>query len=757
MRRRKPQAFFGALVLALTVCLGAAPALADAVAPVVTTIPAFALEGGTTALVGGRVNPENSPATYLIEYGTDESYGQSAPASGQLEAGSGGEATVVTEEIGGLTPGTTYHFRIVAENPGGAAAGEDMSFRTAPAPAPPSQACSNEAIRQRQGSRYLRDCRAYELVSPADKSGGSVKFDPAAIFGKNGVSPDGSRVLYQSWYAFAGAKSSVTNSYRAERGTESWTSVQVNPEPSEGETALSGPSPAGGASEDLSKIIVRTNDNLHPLDQDGVPAFGNSDIYTRTLQGPVEWESRPNAELPDAAPFDAKYTGNSADASHVLFQTAEPLVEPETGPAQIAGENVYDRSGGETVLVGVAEDGSLVSQCGADVNRAAELGTRTISDDGTRIAFIAPDPAAGCFSEPTRLYLRVGGQETREVSHSQLSPEDPTAPVNLRYQGMTPDGGKLFFDSANRLSADAGSEGGLYEYDVASHSLHLLAAAEATVRAISDDGSRLYFTSGTQLTASGNLESGNTYLYKYENGTPSLVANVEFATTQATAFANPDGSTLAFVASGPVTAYSTHGFTEVYVYDSASDQTRCVSCMPNGAAPTANARLLTNEVINARPVSGAGRRVFFESPDRLAPGDSNSSVDVYEFDGEASHLISSGDASAPSYFAGASANGSDVMFSTPASLVAVDTDGESVDIYDARVDGGLQSQNPEPAPSPCQGESCRGDGVSSVAVPGVGSAAFNGPADKQPKRKRRHHKKHHHKSPRHRGTRGEGR
>ena len=101
-----------------------------AAAPLATTVGAIVPEGGTTALVGGRVNPLNSPTVYWIEYGTDENYGQSVPATEDADAGSGGELKLVTQELTGLSPQTVYHFRLVAKSAVGTTIGQDLSFET---------------------------------------------------------------------------------------------------------------------------------------------------------------------------------------------------------------------------------------------------------------------------------------------------------------------------------------------------------------------------------------------------------------------------------------------------------------------------------------------------------------------------------------------------------------------------------------------------------------------------------------------------
>jgi hypothetical protein len=84
---------------------------------------------GVGATLEGGVDPRGADANWHFEYGTDLGYGQSA-GSGTVSPGDNGAVSAV---IGGLTPGTTYHYRLVASNPGGSAATADKTFTTAPA------------------------------------------------------------------------------------------------------------------------------------------------------------------------------------------------------------------------------------------------------------------------------------------------------------------------------------------------------------------------------------------------------------------------------------------------------------------------------------------------------------------------------------------------------------------------------------------------------------------------------------------------
>ena len=133
-------------------------------------------------------------------------------------------------------------------------------------------------------------------------------------------------------------------------------------------------------------------------------------------------------------------------------------------------------------------------------------------------------------------------------------------------------------------------------------------------------------------------------------------------------------------------------------------------------------------------MSDDGAYVFFDSADPLVPQATNGTLDVYEWEAQGTggcalaegcvSLISSGEDSGPSYFLGASANGSNVFFGTHAKLVPQDGD-ESGDLYDARIDGGF----PTPAGvGPCEGDACQSVAPAPIdATPG--SLTFYGPGN----------------------------
>jgi hypothetical protein len=118
-----------AAVAAIAVALVAAVP-ATAATPAATTGPVTAV-GASTATVTGNVNPNGAATTWYVEYGKTTGYGSKTTAK---SAGAGTAAVAVSENLSGLTAGTTYHYRVVATNGSGTAHGGDGIFTTASAP-----------------------------------------------------------------------------------------------------------------------------------------------------------------------------------------------------------------------------------------------------------------------------------------------------------------------------------------------------------------------------------------------------------------------------------------------------------------------------------------------------------------------------------------------------------------------------------------------------------------------------------------------
>jgi hypothetical protein len=260
-----------------------------------------------------------------------------------------------------------------------------------------------------------------------------------------------------------------------------------------------------------------------------------------------------------------------------------------------------------------------------------------------------------------------------------------------------------------------------------------------------------------------------------------------------TAFASADGETLIFRSQEQLSAYPNEGVPELYRYRVGEPAIACLSCNPAGEAPGAGPKLSSITYPNLRPgasvpvyartLTDEGSRVFFETTEALVPADTNGEggclptgtaiqafpacTDVYEWEAPGTgscakdgpgyssfnegciYLISTGKSPFPSLFADASLSGKDVFFFTRQSLVGQDED-ELQDVYDARVEGGLASQFPQPKTT-CEGaEACHGAEQSLPAEASPATPSFHGPANPKPKhaKPKKHHKRHHKKKKR---------
>jgi hypothetical protein len=244
---------------------------------------------------------------------------------------------------------------------------------------------------------------------------------------------------------------------------------------------------------------------------------------------------------------------------------------------------------------------------------------------------------------------------------------------------------------------------------------------------------------------------------------------------QRAAEVSPDGLTLLFRSIGQPTGYDNEGpcaeggpgpCSEIYRYRYGGPTPSCISC-DLGASPLGAATLQSTVSLQGSPqkatlprrnLSADGDRIFFETPDPLVSADTNGEAgcpivepefevhacqDVYEWEAQGTgscrsasenggclYLISTGESPDPSYFADAGTEGEDVFFFTSQPLVGQDAD-DAVDIYDARVGGGIASQSPSPATS-CTDEGCKSSMPSPPQVPSPGTPGFVGPPNPIP-------------------------
>lgn len=87
---------------------------------------------GSSAVLNGIVNANNTSATVTFEYGTSTAYGTSITAFQSPVTGN--SPTAVNATLSGLAAATVYHFRVKAVNTNGTVTGDDYTFTTLIAP-----------------------------------------------------------------------------------------------------------------------------------------------------------------------------------------------------------------------------------------------------------------------------------------------------------------------------------------------------------------------------------------------------------------------------------------------------------------------------------------------------------------------------------------------------------------------------------------------------------------------------------------------
>lgn len=698
-----------------------------AVAPYAQTLPAFALEGGSQAILGARVNAANEQTVYWFEYGPTAAYGQqSTPTTAE-----GGQTDFVTQAVSGLQPGTVYHFRVLAENATGETAGNDKTFVAAPA-SPAAQSCQNQALREQNRSTGLPDCRAYEQVTPPAKNG----YDAGT--GGLQAAADGNGLASESYGAFSDENQSalIVNPYLSKRTASGWTTTPLGPpvtsRPNAGFATLFG---FYSANLEFAGVASNTGESLAPNDdptQENIYWRDNSDGAYTTLT------VLPNGDRIPCGNGRCVVVGATPDLQHVLFQADEQVWQWDEGTTQrisiLPGE-VPAANGKAGPLYGGYEIG---------------VNTHLISDDGTRSVFSYNDGETGA----VELFMRVDGDHTVEIGKSERASPDPSPNFSI-FVGASADLSRVFFLDSRALTDDApvGSQS-LYMYEVESDEVTNLSADSSSTEdgapiaemvGSSDDGSYVYFLSQNQLIEGQEGVPGEYSIYLWHEGDLSLaVPGVEIgpnAVRRSQDHVSADGRFLLHGDSTRLTAYDNRDAAaetpvrEYYLYDSTADRLTCVSCKTSGerpeGTPDGGSSIPDNPPRQGSHVpiaiSDDGSRVFFQSRDSIVPEDVNGKQDAYMWEQGSPSLVSTGQSGDPSSFVGASRSGDDVFFVTRERIVPTDQDN-NLDVYDARVGGGFPYLAPPP---PCEGESgCRGPAGS--ARPGANPATETFDSDVRP-------------------------
>ena len=727
-----------------------------------------------SARLNATIDPGGSDTRYRFEWGTTAAYGNNTPVPDFKVVDNHHPATI-SEVLHGLEPGATYHYRLVAINTNGTDESDDHSLSTFTEETEDPD-CPNAQARRQSRTTLLSDCRAYELVSAADAGGYDVQSD--LIPGQT-ILPAAPRasdqVLYSLHHGKIPGTSGPTNlgldPYVATRGAGGWTTTYVGiPADGPPATAPFG-SPLAQASEGLSTFAFGGNNICTPCFADGktgIPVRLPGGGLVQGMAGSLD-------PGPTATP--AGYIGRelSADGTHLVFGSTSKF-EPD---ANSAGDvTIYDRDlvSGITHVVSKTVGGATMTGAG--------IGELDVSSDGSRVLLgqaAAPDDSAG--NHYWHLYMNIG-------SSSSSVDVTPGTTGGVLYDGMTGDGSRVFFTTADKLlSADTDSSPDIYEADVAAGggvtlalvstgtggtgnsdacnpsanlgaphwntvgaSANCGAAAFAGGSGVAAGDGTIFFLSPEKLDGSGTQDEPNLFVRR-PGSAPHLVGTLEpedpavrhavrdsetrnFEDFQVT----PSGAYGAFASAASLTGFPNEGRSEIYRYDTGSADLDCASCAPTRAAPAGDTSLSTFGL----NLTDRGA-VFFTSPDQLVLRDSNKRKDAYEWDKGVPQLISTGSGASDSGLVSASADGVNAYFFTREVLVPEDQNGTAMKIYDARELGGFPS---DPPPLPCQAsDECHGPGTPAAPPPDIGTfKGTGGNLTAKPRHRRKHRpKKHHHK------------
>jgi hypothetical protein len=667
----------------------------------------------TEAELQARIDSGDAPTHYTFEYTTaaDTGYAE-AVLAGEGDLPAGAEQAPVSAQAAGLEPGGEYRFRVKATSEAGADEAEAL-FGTYPAVGPVGP-CPNEALRT-GASALLPDCRAYELVTPADTNGhtplgpagaGGV-FAPSAV-----VSPAGDRMSFR----LAGGSLPGTDApggfggdnYLATRTSAGWQTDYRGPTGAESSTPL-----PGSFTPDQKYSFWDTA----AADLGSAGVNGAQTKYLEYPDGHHELVGRGSLGS-DPQAFVNRAT---ADATHVIFSTTTfgkhvPVqLEPDAPPTGTAV--VYDRT--RDPITG-EEETHVISLLPGEITPVADAKFIGASSDGEGIAF--------GFEGSSALYLRLHNEETMLVGE------------NVTFAGVADRGTRIFYVKG----------GNLFAFDaVAQGTIPFTASGDTTVVNVADGGTRAYFVSPSVLAGPNPLgvlpTDGDQNLYLSEEGEISFVGTVTQGDVEGTPSAegsepshglglwteglqetlgigrdpsrtSPDGTVLLFESHADLTDFASGGRAQIYRYDFAAGELSCLSCSPTLQQPGSDSSLQSagfpGWIVPLANLRADGARAFFQSSEPLVAADGDQRQDAYEWekDGVGScneprgciHLISSPQSSGDEILYAISADGDDVFFQSGERLVDGDT-GAGVSIYDARVGGGFA----EAAQEACNGEGCR--------------------------------------------------
>jgi DNA-binding beta-propeller fold protein YncE len=652
------------------------------------------------ALVHVQIDPGGGKTVYRVEYVTDEQFKQgefaAAQLSDELQAGPARSPLQLSAHLSGLQQGTTYHYRVIAtnaDNPQAPARGAIHTFTTLPFVPLIADSCPNAHTRQQTGATQLLDCRAYELVSAADSAGYDVESNLIAGQTPFGGYPEADgRVLYGVHNGGIPGSGNPTNRgvdpYVATRDEGGWHTTYVGVPANDPFATAPFSSPLLGADSALRTFAFGGPGICTPCFGPGGVEAG---IPLRLPGGELVQGMAGEGEEPEARPDGFIAKPLSADGSHLIFGSTTRFA---AGGSENSGDvSIYDRNlaTGETHVVSNSPEGEdfpdpLPCLQGAgkchspgDTNGIAAL---DVSKDGSHVLLGQKVSEDADHNAYYHLYMDIGDS----VRSIDLTPGviakagGPGFAEGVLYAGMSADGSKVYFTTADRLlpGEDTDNSADLYLAEVSGQSATLQLVSTGPAGPSNSDAcspapdnvgphwnavgsaegcgavaigggggvaageGSVYFLSPEQLEAGkGVQDQPNLYLSR-PGSTPRFIATLEpnnplvldavseagvrhsadFQVTPSGQFA-AFGSTLALAGGEEETA----GHTVLYRYGAIAEKLDCVSCTLTGVPSEGDSALAPNGLSLTEDGS-----LFFDSTDHLVSSDSDGRQDAYQWE-----------------------------------------------------------------------------------------------------------------------------
>jgi hypothetical protein len=440
-------------------------------------------------------------------------------------------------------------------------------------------------------------------------------------------------------------------------------------------------------------------------------------VRQRDADGSVvtRWISRTEVADQDASLMaPVVFEGSSEDGDKVFFRTAAPLTVDDpngagpppvggvtTGTPSSASWDLYmydlpdglnaDPAGGDLTRVSGGPDGN--GDCNVPDGDAGTGSLRFVSSDGGRAYFTCAGtlPGVGASSNGT-LTEPSGNAATTSTANLYLYDGSWRFVTQLPRQG------------GERIGACAtvgGGSGGGTLAVVNSTSSGIAVRGDNCVHGTSDGAFVTFWTAG-RLTAD-DPDAVSADFYGFD-------ADADELTRITAAQGGPGGSYTCNngldPVNGPLQCFGDGGFA-------------------GGTGAVTNRVEAPLNVVEDPVVSG-DRIALFQSKSRLVAGDSDDAYDVYQWrNGELSLVSTGASARDGAFLKGSDSSGTNVYFATRDRLSWQDVDSV-LDIYTARVGGGIPEPPVPPICAVLVGDGCQGTGAAAPVAVDVGSSSSGG-------------------------------